>query len=213
MYSLELTTSSFDAVNVFPSLVELGVINIRCPGGIAKIFHPTNFPKLRGLAWSTQVDTLGNTDVLTSLADQLEALSVDLCHAKSWTPDLLARLEEKTLFDSDWDDVGTKFPSCRYLRLAGFANDDVEVTLTDRLSFLGFLLSNSKPGSLPSVLYLPLWLEPLYHFLNIQQYGSCTLKKMFDSNGIEVVWEEEASAWDYDSAISVDFWRRMKGKK
>jgi hypothetical protein len=209
---------------IFESLVELGLISVTWTKPVAEILNPTTFPRLKAFAWSVPDFDSDVSAVLLSFSDQLDVFSADAQHAPNWPTELRRCLEAKTLFDYLFGDLEEdELPSLESVRLYGIpAAEDGDFPFEVVLMGLAYLVRNSEDNPfhflfnkrvLPCLLYLPRQLKEAYFRAGLGNAGGPNFKTECERKKIEVRFEDQVGDWEWDSAISDDFWQRMKERK
>jgi len=198
---------------IFPSLVELGLLSVDWVSPVAEILNPTTFPHLKALAWLASDFDSDMVTALLSLSEQLEIFSGDACDGLSWPPELRRRLEGKTLFDHQFDGSDdAELPPLPSIRLYDLPQEDL-MSCEELLKTLATLVETSHRDAHPTLLYLPSRSKEAYFEPGSVNVEGLSFKTQCAKKKIEVRFEEEVGDWEWDSAISDDFWRRMKERK
>jgi hypothetical protein len=202
-----------DADTVFPSLVELGLINVTWNLPVAETLNSTIFPRLKAFTLSVPDFESNISAPLLSLSDQLDVFSADAHHAPDWPPELRRRLEGKTLFDHPLDGSDdAELPSLPSIRLYDLPEEDL-ISWEELLKTLATLVETSHRDAHPTLLYLPSQFKEAYFERGSVNVEGLSFKTQCAKKKIEVRFEEEVGDWEFDSAISGDFWRLMKERR
>jgi len=194
--------------------VELGLLDVESSPPLTVILNSTNFPQLKALAWFCSKGTVDLGTVPNGFVEQLEVISIDANNVAKWSTDFSSRVAMKTLFDINYNDAKISLPPVPSLRIVGFEERvHPDYRIKQKLSSLAFFLSNSSWDVLPSLLYLPSWLRPYYYDNATHSPQELNFQGECEECMIEVVFEEETVDFEKDSAVSVDFWRRMKARQ
>jgi hypothetical protein len=198
---------------VFASLVELGLFDIAWTSTIEEILSPTIFPCLKALAWLALEFSSDITTALLSLSEQLEVLLSDVDDVRDWPPELRRCLEDKTLFDLPFIDLGDlQLPPVQFVRLYDLNGDGLG-SHEELLETYAALVEAADENAHPSLIYLPSQLEAAYFEEGSADVEGLSFKTECEKKKIEVRFEEEVGDRKFDSAISDDFWRLIKKRK
>ncbi|GAA5974632.1 hypothetical protein JCM5350_001227 [Sporobolomyces pararoseus] len=167
----------------------------------SEIINSTTFPALSALSFAFQSE-LSIKYVSQSVGPQLDAFFTDW---RGFSEDQIGQLQDKTLFDVYLPSL-TYLPCGKYLRIIYGGFDKPSQALGNLLD----LLRQSSPVIKPSLIYLPSSIN-----FNRSSYNGVVAKlnSECEKAGVEFVFEEQPEDWSMDSAISYDFWRRMKMRR
>ena len=209
---VDLTTLHLSHVEIrnfgnftLPSVEEVCLHTIDSRAPLERIFSPQTFPALRVFAFSDQQDYIDDiTELLRGLGEQLDLLWIDEDFKPHLTPDVLDRINRKTLFDRHYR-LGAAFPNVHSYRLHGSENPESAPNTLEDLEEI--VRTATRP--LPSVFYLA-----GCHSLDPQDPSLEAPRQRFrevcKERNMEVVYEGAAN-WDVDFGRPKEFIRRMRG--
>ncbi|GAA5974584.1 hypothetical protein JCM5350_001205 [Sporobolomyces pararoseus] len=179
------------------AVTALEFFSVRWAKPTSEIVNSTTLPALSALSFVFQAE-LSMKEVFQSVGSQIHAIFADWL---GFPEDQVRQVQEKTLFDVHFR-PGDPLPSVRYLRLYGevAASPSIFEELLDSLR----QFSNKAR---PSLIYLPS--NPNFD-LSPQNKVYVELKSECEKVSVELVFEEQPRNWRLDSAISHDFWARMR---
>jgi hypothetical protein len=190
---------------VLPLLEEISLYEIVSDHALSTIVNRATLPALRAFAFDCS-DAYDHTALLSDLVDHVEVFSLDVRILSELPQPLINKLKEKTLFDQSVE--GDELSPVSFIR--AYSSGDPMLAQVN-LGEISFLLSNSSAPS-PSLLYLSSSLRAEY----VRQEATETtvnIRRICERRGIEVVFEEQPSTWEFDYNVPRDFWRRMKERK
>ncbi|GAA5985275.1 hypothetical protein JCM5350_005573 [Sporobolomyces pararoseus] len=208
---LQLVSTSLigDRPFIFPKLSQLSIDELGPVNWVPWGDDRARFPSLRVLNsyWLHYSHHPLLEHLIGMLSDQLELLNVQQRAIARISSTSFDRIKHKTVFWVDGDEEFT-LQSVRYLRLG--ISGDVE-TFTSQLF-------KSPIGSLPSVLYLPAFINPdnpwtSRDFPQIASASRVLLDKCQQHN-VHVVFEDNDDVLGaLDPPFSADFYRRMEKER